>query len=59
MRLEIQTDISGVEFDACFARRLRVDVGGMDVNLIGLEDLKINKRASGRHKDLEDLEHLP
>ena len=59
MRLEIQTDISGVEFDACYARRRRVDVGGLETNLISLDDLKINKRASGRHKDLEDLEHLP
>jgi len=59
MRLEIQTDISGVEFAACFARRRRVDMGGVEVNLIDIEDLKINKRASGRHKDLDDLEHLP
>jgi hypothetical protein len=27
--------------------------------LIDLGDLKINKRASARHKDLDDLEHLP
>ena len=59
MRLEIQTAISGVEFSGCFARRCRADVGGIEINLIGLEDLKVNKRASGRHKDLEDLEHLP
>ena len=59
MRLEIQTDISGVEFIECFSRRCRVDLGGLEVNLISLDDLKTNKRASGRHKDLEDLEHLP
>lgn len=59
MRIEIQTDISGVEFTPCFFRRRRVDMGGIEVNLIDLEDLKINKSASGRHKDLEDLEHLP
>jgi len=59
MRLEIQTEISGVEFAACYARRERVDMGGIRVDLISLEDLKTNKRASGRHKDLEDLEHLP
>ncbi len=59
MRLEIQTDISGVEFSECFARRHRVDMGGLEVNLISLDDLKVNKLASGRHKDLDDLEHLP
>ena len=59
MRLEILTQVSGVEFRDCFSRRHRADVGGLDVNLISLADLKVNKRASGRHKDLEDLEHLP
>ncbi len=33
--------------------------GDMDVNLINLEDLKLNKRASRRLKDLLDLENLP
>ncbi|MBN1900957.1 hypothetical protein JW926_06475 [Candidatus Sumerlaeota bacterium] len=59
LEIEIQTDISGVEFDTCFSRRRRVDMGGIEVNLIDLEDLKKNKRESGRHKDLEDLERLP
>ena len=59
MRLEILTDISGVDFASCFSRRCRANIGDIDVNLISLEDLKINKQASGRHKDLEDLEHLP
>lgn len=31
----------------------------LDVVLITLEHLKKNKRASGRLKDLDDLEHLP
>ncbi len=31
---------------------------GIEVNLISLKDLKVNKRASGRDKDLDDLEHL-
>ncbi len=59
MRLEIQTEISGVEFDECFDRRVRVRLDELDVNLISLPDLKVNKQASGRYKDLEDLEHLP
>jgi predicted nucleotidyltransferase len=32
---------------------------GVSVNLIGLDDLKANKAASGRTKDLNDLKHLP
>ena len=59
MRLEIQTDISGVDFEQCFTRRNRVAFAGIQVSLISLDDLKANKKASGRYKDLEDLEHLP
>ena len=58
VRLEIMTDISGVKFDACYARRRRVTVDGIKINLIALEDLRRNKLASGRHKDLDDMEHL-
>ena len=58
VRIELHTGISGVEFNACYGRRQRVDFDGVEVNLIGLDDLKSNKRASGRHRDLEDLDHL-
>jgi len=58
MRIEILTAISGVSFDKCFAERKVEEVGGVKINFISLENLKINKKASGRHKDLNDLEHL-
>jgi len=59
LRLEIQTSISGVSFDECYARAQTVDIDGVPVKVISLEDLKSNKRAAGRHKDLNDLENLP
>ncbi len=31
----------------------------VEVNIIGLDDLRRNKRSAGRHKDLDDLENLP
>ncbi len=58
LRIEILTTVSGVTFDDCFARRTRVTFDGLRVNLIGLEDLKKNKAASGRPKDLDDLQAL-
>lgn len=58
VRLEILTDISGVTFDDCYARKNRVTLAGIKVNLIGFDDLLRNKAASGRHKDLDDLERL-
>jgi predicted nucleotidyltransferase len=41
------------------ARREVATLEGVEVSLIALEDLKANKRAAGRHQDLNDLEHLP
>lgn len=57
-RLEVSTGIDGVSFAQCFANRQIVDLDGVATNLIGLEDLKTNKKASGRLKDLNDLESL-
>ena len=59
VRIEIITTASGVTFEDCYAERVADELDGIEVNLISLEHLKINKRASGRHKDLNDLEHLP
>ena len=59
LRIELLTGVSGVEFENCYSQRAVVNLGGVEVSLIGLEDLKVNKAASGRHKDLNDLEHLP
>ncbi len=59
VRIEIITSASGVTFEDCYAQRVTDELDGIPVNLISLEHLKINKRASGRHKDLNDLEHLP
>ena len=59
IRIEVLTTISGVQFDDCYANRIRDTIDGVDVMLLSLPDLKINKQASGRHKDLDDLEHLP
>jgi len=58
-RIEIMTAIDGVQFDPCHARADTFDVDGLPVPVISLIDLKTNKRAAGRHKDLDDLENLP
>lgn len=59
MRIEVLTEIDGVDFIECFAAREVVAIDGQQVNLISLHHLRANKRASGRHKDLDDLDHLP
>lgn len=57
-RIDLLTTIDGVTFEHCYARREPVELAGVQLNIIGLEDFKINKRATGRLKDLADLESL-
>ena len=59
VRIELMTTISGVGFGECYVERVIDVLDGVEVNLISLEHLKVNKQASGRHKDLNDLENLP
>jgi len=59
VRLEIITTISGVDFDSCFQQKEPGKIDGIEVNIIDLENLRKNKKASGRYKDLNDLENLP
>ena len=58
LRIEILTSISGVTFDECYSNRVVDAMDGIEVSIISLTDLKINKQASGRYKDLMDLEEL-
>jgi hypothetical protein len=58
-RLEILTTIDGVSFSECYAARNSVVIDDVEVSLINLHDLRVNKKASGRLKDLSDLENLP
>lgn len=57
-RIDLLTSIDGVDFAASYARRMLVPLDGLNLHFIALEDFKTNKRASGRLKDLADLEAL-
>ncbi len=59
MRIEIATTISGVNFEECYEECVRGEIDGVSIPIISLNHLKVNKLASGRFKDLNDLENLP
>jgi predicted nucleotidyltransferase len=59
LRIEVLTTISGVDFTACYNNRITEIIDGVQIPIIALDDLKLNKRASGRIKDLNDLSNLP
>ena len=58
LRIELLTTISGVRFEHCYAERIVDVIDEIEVHIINLKHLKQNKKASGRHRDLDDLEHL-
>lgn len=58
VRIEVLTSISGVNFEDCYKNKIEDVWDNIGVHIINLQKLKKNKRASGRLKDLTDLEHL-
>lgn len=59
LRLEILTTLSGLNFNDCYPTRTIAALDEVEVSFISLEQLKVNKRAANRFKDLDDLEKLP
>jgi predicted nucleotidyltransferase len=57
-RLDILTSISGREFEDCYQRRRYLKLDGVELPFIALPDLLANKRATGRPKDLGDVEEF-
>ncbi len=58
LRIELLTTISGVRFENCYSERIIDMIDDVEVHIISLEHLKKNKQASGKHKDLDDLQNL-
>ncbi len=58
VRIEILTSISGVNFNECYKTKIKEVWDEVPVNIINLQKLKENKRASNRNKDLTDLDYL-
>jgi len=57
-RIDIITAASGLQFEKAFKNSAAVDIEGIEVHVPSVADLIRNKRASGRTKDLADVEAL-
>lgn len=57
-RVDLLTQIPGVEFDSAWQRRTSVTLDGQQIPLISFPDLIANKKAVGRLQDLADVEAL-
>ena len=53
-RIDILTQVDGVQFDSCWGRRVEVEIGGQRVPFLSADDLVANKKASGRPQDIAD-----
>ncbi len=58
IQIDIITEASGIDINDCYSRRNKMNLDGIDLLVISKEDLLRNKRASGRHGDLADVESL-
>ena len=56
--IDILTQVKGLDFNDTFSNSSMEKLDGLDVNMIDIRDLKSAKRAAGRAKDMDDLEHL-
>jgi len=57
-RIDILTNLKGVDFKQCYSSRVEFSIEGTKINFIDLGNLKKTKKATGRHQDLADLENL-
>ena len=57
-RIDILTGASGLRFDETFQHSSPIEIEGVQLRIPSIDDLIRNKRASGRTKDLADVEAL-
>jgi hypothetical protein len=58
LRIDLLSGIDGVHFNDCYPNRKIINIDGINIDFIGYADLIKNKKASGRHQDLGDIENL-
>jgi len=57
-RIDILTTLKDIQFNDCYKEKVEIQIQGIKINFIDLENLKLNKRATGRPQDLADAENL-
>ena len=57
-RIDLITSLKGLMFENCYPERVQVEIQGVLIDFIDIENLKSNKKATGRPQDLADLENL-
>jgi len=58
LRIDLLSGIDGVHFNDCYPNMKIINIDGLGIDFIGYADLIKNKKASGRHQDLGDIDNL-
>ncbi len=58
-RIDILTFATGLTFERAYEHRLTLEMGGVAVPFISVDDLRTNKLATGRLRDQADAADLP
>ena len=53
-RIDIVSAIDGLEYSEAAKHAVKMNVDGLEIKVISIDDLIVNKRASGRPKDIAD-----
>lgn len=57
-RVDILMGLTGLDFESAWGRRVEGSYGEVKTQFLSIEDLIVNKRATGRPQDLLDVESL-
>jgi len=57
-RIDLLTTLKDLIFEDCYKTKVKVAIEDVEINFIDIENLKKNKRATGRPQDLADAENL-
>jgi predicted nucleotidyltransferase len=58
VRIDVITKVTGLKFEKAIQNAKMMKIEDLDIPTISLQDLIKNKKASGRHRDLDDVESL-
>jgi predicted nucleotidyltransferase len=57
-RIDLLTDVNGVDFQECYNRRIDGEIEAVKVKFLSIDDLIVAKKNAGRLQDLADAEQL-
>ena len=58
IRIDIIKEASGINIEDCYNRKKLVNIDGIEIKIISVEDLIKNKTSTGRLQDIADAEKL-